>query len=80
MMSKERRKALMGSQTSRANKLALIAAYRAEGEDVTWGWEGEPMNSRLMVAIDGDILRRCKSYDEDVKPTLVDNGTRVAKQ
>ncbi len=72
-VNKLRRTALLSSQTSRRNKIALLAQYAAEGEPVTWAWKGEPYESRLMVSIDAAPMQECKSYDEDVKPLLKDN-------
>ena len=74
VMSRLRRRALLGPHTSRRNKLALIASYRAEGEDVTWGWMGAPFESRLMVWIDGEVGKLCLSYDEDIRPKLKGDG------
>lgn len=76
MMRKERRQALLGPQTSRRNKMALIAAYEAEGEEFSWMWKDEdrPYECRLLVAFGDGSLRECQSYDEDIKPKLKDNG------
>lgn len=71
-MTKDRVAALLGKQTARRNKLALIAAYWADGEQVEWMWAGEPYNSRLLVSIEGGSFQACKSYDEDIRPLLKD--------
>jgi hypothetical protein len=71
-LSKLRRAALAGATTSRRNKMALLAQYIADGEQVEWEWQGEPYNSRLMVRFDDGPWLACKSYDEDIRPLLKD--------
>jgi len=70
LVSKERRKALLGKETSRRNKMALLAQYYADGEQIKHQWSGKPYESRLMVSFDGGDFYYCKSYDEDVRPFL----------
>lgn len=67
MLSKTRRKALLGSETSRRNKLALYASYVAESERVEYKWVGQPYESRLAFRFEGqgDFLV-AKSWDEDI--------------
>ena len=72
MMNADRQRALVGSGTSRRNKMALLAQYVSEGEPVMWRWQGEPYESRLQVSICGGPFVSCKSYDEDIKPLLLD--------
>lgn len=72
MLSNLRRKAILLSETSRRNKIALITQYQADGEYVTWCWHGHPYESRLLVIIDDGPVLTCKSYDEDIRPTLRD--------
>lgn len=64
-------RALLGSQTSRRNKMALLAQCVADHEDVQWCWKGSEYESRLLVLLPGaDQWRQCRSYDEDVRPLL----------
>lgn len=76
-MDRLRRMALLGPQTSRRNKMALIAQYEADGEDFSWMWKDEarPYECRLLVQFnDGGPWRECQSYDEDIRPKLKDNA------
>lgn len=63
---------LLSNQVSRCNKMHLCAGWGVE-----WKWEGEPptsngtMRSRMLFLIDGE-WRRAKSWDEDVRPTLLE--------
>lgn len=66
-------RALIGPQTSRRNKIALLAQCVLDGERVEWQWEGVPYNSRLWVSVDGIPYLRCQSFDEDVHSKLKDN-------
>jgi hypothetical protein len=70
-MNKLRQSALLGSGTSRRNKMALLAQYVADGENVVFKWKGEAYESRLLISFGGDFVE-CKSYDEDIKPFLKD--------
>lgn len=73
-MTKEKRAALLGKETSRRNKMALLAQYKLEGERVEWQWAGVPYRSRLQVSIDGYPYLTCSSFDEDVLPLMEDHG------
>ncbi len=64
---------LLGPQTSRANKLALVAEYQSRGAFVRYTWAGVPMRSRLLFWFDPlGLLCAAKSYEEDVAPLLKD--------
>ncbi len=69
-MTKERMAAILGKDTSRRNKLALIADSLGCGDQVLYEWSGTPFNSRLLVAFVGSSQQwmECKSFDEDVLP------------
>jgi len=65
--------ALLSSQTSRANKLALLAEHRSLGRFVDWRWQGAPMRSRLEFRFSPrDRFFEAKSYEEDIAPLLKD--------
>ena len=70
-VSREQRRALLSQETSRRNKLALLATYLSEGLPVEWAWKGEPYESRLQVRFEGGEWQTCKSYDEDIRPFLL---------
>ncbi len=69
---KQKRAALLGDGISRCNKMHLCAGWGVE-----WKWEGEGptptgvMRSRMLFLIDGK-WERGKSWDEDVRPTLIE--------
>lgn len=68
------RELLLGSATSRCNKMHLAAAWGVE-----WRWAGSGpsasgvMASRMLFLIDNEWLE-AKSWDEDVRPKLKDHG------
>lgn len=68
----ERAKVLLSDGGSRCNKMHLAAGWGFE-----WRWEGDgplpdgTMRSRMLFLVDGG-WRRAKSWDEDVRPTLMD--------
>ncbi len=67
------RHALIGTETSRRNKIAILAQCAADRDEVEWKWQGDPYNSRLMIKWGrSGIFECCRSYDEDVKPFLKD--------
>lgn len=70
-VNREQRRALLGQETARRNKLALLATYLSEGLPVEWQWKGEPYESRLQVRFEGGEWQTCKSYDEDIRPFLL---------
>ena len=75
---------LLGSSTSRPNKLALAEEHRSRGFYLEWEWQGKPMQSRFPPHRIGmlwgprlcflfsprDRLFEAKSYEEDVAPLL----------
>lgn len=64
---------LLGSSTSRPNKLALAAEHRSRGFYLEWEWKGTPMQSRLCFLFSPrDPLIEAKSYEEDIAPLLVE--------
>lgn len=65
-MTPARKLAILGKETSRRNKLHLIADANAHGHHVWTSWAGTPFNSRLRVAFDNGPWMECKSFDEDV--------------
>jgi hypothetical protein len=66
-MTKARRAALLGSTTSRRNKMALLARCVADREYVEMRWEGQPYESRMLFDFMGGAgFIRAKSFDEDV--------------
>ena len=73
-LSPARIKTLLGDTLSRCNKMHLCAGWGIE-----WKWEGEGpgptgvMPSRMLFLIDGE-WRRAKSWDEDVRPTLLETS------
>lgn len=66
----EKRRALLSTETSRRNKMALLARYRSEGDPIEHQWRGDPYNSRLLVSFEGGPWLPCMSYDEDTRPQL----------
>lgn len=66
----DRHKALLSPYSSRLNKLHLCISWGIE-----WRWQGEAENSRVEVLLDGH-WRACKSYEDDIKPTLELNRPR----
>lgn len=68
----ERHRCLISGLISRCNKMALCAEW-----GIDWRWEGEgptpngTMRSRMLFLIDG-TWQRGKSWDEDVRPKLVE--------
>jgi hypothetical protein len=71
--SKAQRHALLSSENSRRNKMALLAGYLSNSIYVKHQWAGVQYNSRMkfQFAVDGEWLQ-AKSYDEDIKPLLKD--------
>lgn len=76
-MTREMRRALLGKETSRRNKMALLAQCVLDGERVTHRWVSDPYNSRLQLCFNpGEFLERwltCQSFDEDVHEKMADN-------
>lgn len=69
--------ALLGVQTSRANKLALAADHVARGFFLEWQWRGKPLRSRLAFRFSPlDRLFDAGSYEEDVAPLLEERSGR----
>ena len=70
---------LLNQETSRANKLALVADHDSRGYFVEHLWKGEPMRSRLTFRFSpSDRFFEARSYEEDVAP-LLDERTGVKK-
>ena len=65
-MTPSRKRYLLSSETSRRNKMHLLADSIARGDIVEWKWAGVSYNSRLMIRIDGGEWLVCKSFDEDI--------------
>lgn len=60
----------MSSDTSRQNKLWLVAAW-AERWFIEWKWQGVPMRSRLAFRFsDESGFTEAQSFDEDIVPTF----------
>ena len=65
------RRVLLGPETSRRNKMALISGYLLEHTRLLWVWRGQPYRSRLCVSFNkGASFEECKSFDEDVLPLM----------
>ena len=80
LTSKQKRAMLLGDGLSRCNKMHLCAGWGIE-----WKWEGEGpgptgvMHSRMLFLIDGK-WERGKSWDGDVRPTLIErDGKKDSK-
>ncbi len=73
----KRRSILLGDSISRCNKMHLCATWLIE-----WRWEGEgptvsgTMRSRMLFLFDG-VWHRAKSWDEDVRPLLIERGSEA---
>lgn len=78
-MTPDQIKSLTGKQTSRRNKMALLAQYVSEGLSITWKWQGAPYESRLLISVESGCFVECKSYDEDVRPKLKSGKERESK-
>lgn len=64
---------LLSHRTSRANKLALVADYRARDFFVEWRWKGPALRSRLEFRFaEGNSFLSAQSYEEDIAPLLKD--------
>ncbi len=67
------KRTLLSSESSRRNKLALLASYLLEAPRLLWLWRGQPYRSRLAVSFnEGASFQDCKSFDEDVLPLMKD--------
>ncbi len=72
LTAKQKRAMLLGDGISRCNKMHLCADWGIE-----WKWEGEGptpsgvMRSRMLFLLDGK-WERGKSWDEDVRPMLIE--------
>lgn len=68
---------LLGPETSRPNKLALVAEHRRRGFVVRYAWRGLPLRSRLAFSFGpGEPLLDAESYEDDVAPLLLWQGLR----
>lgn len=78
MTRAERIAVLLGTGGSRCNKMHLAAGWGFE-----WRWAGDgptsdgTMRSRMQFRI-GEVWLTARSWDEDVRPTLVTNSGRAA--
>ena len=73
MLPLDSQRVLLGRETSRANKLALVAEYRRVGYRIQWKWCGEPRRSRLSFCF-LVFWTESKSYEDDVAPLLQLHG------
>ena len=71
-LTRSARQSLLGTDTSRQNKLWLALCWVNDHDwYIKTKWEGEPMRSRLMFQFEpsGPFVR-AKSFDEDIVPTF----------
>jgi hypothetical protein len=68
------RQALITDTNSRINKIWIAIDLQHRGYFIKWKWSSTPFNSRLLFLLDtsGKYLE-AKSYDDDVKPFLIEN-------